>query len=76
MSFPVKRSLWIHSRKPTKTFIKYSQRKDGSIGGFISGKTEAAVTEAHKQVLANLTQQGKMSQMVLKQPLGKFWKPL
>ena len=46
-----------HGRKPLKTNIEYSQRKDGSISVIISGKA-AAVTEAKKQVLANLTQQG------------------
>ena len=47
----------ICGRKPIKTNIEYSQRKDGSISVIISGKA-AAVTEAKKQVLANLTQQG------------------
>ena len=73
MSFPVIQSVWIHDRKPIKTFVAYSQHKDGSISGFISGKAEAAVTEARNQVLANLTQQGKMP---LKQPLDEFWKIL
>jgi len=41
----------------TKTNIEYSQRKDGSISVIISGKAPA-VTEAKKQILANLTQQG------------------
>ena len=47
----------IRGRKPKKTNIEYSQRKDGSISVIISGKA-AAVTEAKKQILANLTQQG------------------
>ena len=61
----------IHGRKPIKTNIEYSQRKDGSISVIISGKA-AAVTEAKKQVLANLTQQGKMPQGILKQPFDQF----
>ena len=61
----------IFGKKPIKTNIEYYQCKDGSISVIISGKA-AAVTEAKKQVLANLTRQGKISQMVPKQPLGKF----
>ena len=61
----------ICGKRPIKTNIEYSQCKDGLISCIISGKA-AAVTEAKKQVLANLTQQGKISLMVLKQPLGKF----
>ena len=58
-----------HGRKPLKTNIEYSQRKDGSISVIISGKA-AAVTEAKKQVLANLTQQGNQP----KKRWSNFWK--
>ena len=41
----------------TKCQIEYSQRKDGSIDVFISGK-QSDVADAKKSILSNLTQQG------------------
>ena len=50
----------------TKTTIEYSQRRDGSIDVFISGKS-TSIAEAKKNLLANLTQQGSIDVSIPRQ---------